>query len=77
MKIYFWIVIVFLYLVLAVASLFVSKRHAQYLNRVGQHMKFKGTPFLKPTLDYLDIVTLINFVGFVLASLAATIAALE
>ncbi len=73
MKVYFWIAIAFLYFILAVASLFISKRHSKYLNKVGQNIKFKGTPFLRPTLDYLDLVTLINFVGFILAAIAALI----
>lgn len=73
MKVNFWIVIAVLYFVLAMASLLASKRHSQYLNKVGQHISFKGNPFLRPTLDYLDLVTWINIIAFVLAAIAAVI----
>lgn len=73
MTIYYWSAIAFLYFVLALASLFISIRHSQYLNKVGKHIKFKGVPFLRPTLDYLDLVTVINIAGFILAAIAAVV----
>ena len=71
MKGIFWIIIACMYLVLAIASLITSREHAKDSALKHSSIFMEGKPFMKATFDYLNKNTWINFIGFLLAAIAA------